>query len=113
MTSITQTFTKLLNTIGTVADSASKVVTTTTSSLDMLEAFVSTAKQKQEARIGADMHTFYSDLQKETALENAIKAETLEKELNSNPNLKKHYDIEFNSLESVINRIKTKYNTVD
>lgn len=109
MTSISQTFGKLLNTVGTVADAATKIVDNTTAGLDMLDTFVRTAKEKQEARTEVDMSTFYSDLHNEAALENAIKAEALEKELQNNSSLKKHFDLEHKSLESVINKVRTKY----
>lgn len=109
---ISSTFASLLNTVGTTANAVTKVVDNAAAGLDMLDMYVMTAKQKQEARTAADMETFYDDLQKETALENAIKAEALTRELDSNANLKKHYDIELQKLEATINRIKTKYNTV-
>lgn len=110
MTSITQAFGKVLNTVATVADAATKVVDNTASGLDMLDMFVSTAKQKQAARTAVDLSTFYEDLQNEAALENAIKSEALEKELGNNPSLKKHFDNHHKSLEAVIEAAKNKYN---
>lgn len=110
--SISSTFASLLNTVGTTADALTKVVNNTAAGLDMLDMYVMTAKQKQDARIGADMETFYDDLQNETALENAIKATALEQELASNAPLKKHFDLEHTKLEATISRIKAKYNTV-
>lgn len=109
MTSITQAFGKLLNTVGTVADTATKIVDNTASGLDMLDMFVSTAKQKQAARTAVDLSTFYEDLQNEAALENAIKSEALEKELGSNPQLKKHFETHHTNLASVIEQAKAKY----
>ncbi|MCF8861615.1 hypothetical protein Ab1vBOLIVR2_gp17 [Agrobacterium phage OLIVR2] len=108
--SITQTFGKVLNTIGTVADAATKTVDNVAAGLDMLDMFVMTAKQKQEARTAADMHTFYDDLQNEVALENALKAEQLEIALNNNAQLKKHFTNQHEKLNSVINKVRTKYN---
>lgn len=112
MTSITQTFTKLLNTVGTVADAATKIVDNTASGLDMLDMFVTTAKQKQAARTATDMATFYEDLQNEVALENSIKSEALERELANNAQLKKHFDQHHANLASVIQAAKDKYNPV-
>lgn len=109
MTSITQAFGKVLNTVGTVADAATKIVDNTASGLDMLDMFVSTAKQKQAARTATDMATFYEDLQNEVALENAMKSEALERELASSPALKKHFDTHHKNLEAVINEAKAKY----
>lgn len=111
--SISSTFSKLLNTVGTVADATSKIVDNTASGLDMLDMFITTAKQKQEARIAADMSTFYDDLQAETALENAMKQTALDQELNSNSELKKNYNSEFSKLESVLTKVKSKYQTVE
>lgn len=108
--SITQTFSKLLNTIGTVADATTKVVDNTAASLDMLDVYVRTAKAKQEARAALDMETFYDDLLKETSLENSMKQHALNTELNSNSEIKALYQTEFSKLETVINRIKAKHN---
>lgn len=109
MTTITNTLGKLLNTVGTTAEAASKIITSTTSGLDMLDVFVRTAKEKQEARTAVDMESFYFDLHNEAALENAMKAETLEKELQSNPVLKKHFDHAHSNLKSIIEQVQAKY----
>ncbi len=89
--SISTTFTAILNTIGTTANAATKVVDNAAAGLDMLDMYVMTAKQKQEARTAVDMSTFYDELHASAALENAAKMEALERELQGNANLKKHY----------------------
>lgn len=112
MANITGTFGKLLNTVAAIADSTTKLVDVSTSGVDMLDTFVRTAKEKQEARTMVDMHTFYEDLHNESALENAIKADALNKELSSNPTIKIEFDKQFKNLETVINNTKSKYNPV-
>ncbi len=108
--SITQTTSNVLGTISTVANTASRTVTTIASSLDMLDTYVSAAKEKQQARTAVDMHNFYEVLHKEAALENAMREEALEKELQKNSNLKKHYDDQFSKLETIIKSVQTKNN---
>ena len=112
MTSITQAFGKVLNTVATVADAATKVVDNTTAGLDMLDVFVSTAKQKQAANTAKEMETFYEDLIKEAALEAAMKQEALDNELNNNPALKKHYEKYHKDFETVLLAVKAKYQPV-
>jgi hypothetical protein len=109
MSNITQTFGKLLNTVSTVADAATKIVDTSTSGVDMLDTFVRSQKQKQDARTAVDMSTFYEDLQNEAALENAYKADALEKALASDPTLKKHFENQHKNLNDIINTVRTKY----
>ncbi len=110
--SISTTFSSILNTVGTTANAVTKVVDNAAAGLDMLDMYVRTAKEKQEARTAVDMSTFYDDLHNEAALENAMKMEALERELSSNANLKKHFTDEHKKLEATIERIKTKYQTV-
>lgn len=113
MATLFGTASRILDTIGTVADSVSKTVTATTSGIDMLESFVSVAKQKQEARQAADMENFYEILAADSALEIAQINATLEKELQSNPDVKQHYDIAHASLKATLDKIKSKYQPKD
>ena len=107
--SISSTFGKLLNTVGTVADAATKIVDNTASTLDMADLYIRTAKEKQEARVAADMDTFYEDLQNEVALENAVKQTELNTVLNSNSELKKIFETKHANLNATIDKIRTKY----
>lgn len=106
---ITATFGKLLNTVGTVADAATKIVDNTASGLDMLDMYVRTAKQKQHARTEGDMATFYQDLQNELKLEAAMKETALRAELDSNPKLKAAFDSYHDTFETILNDVKAQY----
>lgn len=110
--SITSAFAALLNTVGTVAETVTKTVDTAASGLDLTAAYVIKAKQKQEANNAVEMANFYSNLIKESALEQATIDLALEKELKSNPDLKAHYDNNQTKLASIVDALEAKYTPV-
>lgn len=88
---VSSTANTLLNTVQTAANSTARTITTIASTLDMADAFVQNAKQKQLINNKFEMETYVSTA-KSTAWENHANAVTqLEQRLDSNPALKKNY----------------------
>ncbi len=89
---VNDTTVSLLTAVGTVANSVAKTVTTTADTLDMLDAFISQAKLKQQVRIHTENVTYEDEIIEDASLEAAKRQLKISKEL-TDDNLKKLYQI--------------------
>jgi len=94
--------TSIMDTIGTVAHSITRTVTTATAGLDMLDTFVTDAKFRQEKRSIAANHTFLTELLEETAREESKRQLILLKELTADDNFKKLYTENHEKLMAIL-----------
>ena len=101
---ITQTTTTLLNTVETAANSTARTITTAASVLDMADAFVQNAKQKQIINNKFEMETYVSTAKSNAWEAHAQAVTQLEKRLNADADLKKNYL----DLQSEYDRIATE-----
>ena len=87
LSQVTRTSTAVLGTVNTTATSFSNAVNTLASTLDMADAFIQKAKEKQFIDNKFEME-HYASQAKSNALMNAARAHhDVTKELNSNPEL--------------------------
>lgn len=107
LSSIARTGTSLLGTINTTANSLTQGVNTVASTLDMADAFIQKAKEKQYTDNKYEME-HYTAKAKANALINASRDHAeLIKELEANPLLNKVYDTlkpEFDKLDEEVKK---------
>jgi hypothetical protein len=82
----------ILSSIGQVASSATKAVTTVATSLDMLDLFIQKEFSKQKLSTKIEMHLFEDHLVKTKAIENAKFDVEIAAELAKTPNLAVKFD---------------------
>lgn len=109
MSGIIHTIGRIFNTVGTTADTATKLIGTVATSVDILDLYATNAKERTEASIHANMEDFYANLAAETALEISSREETIRIAINSSPELKASYDKNLTQLETKLAAIKAKY----
>jgi hypothetical protein len=101
---ITQTSTTLLNTVEIAGNSTARTISTAASVLDMADAFVQNAKQKQIINNHFEMETYVSTAKSNAWEAHANQVTQLENRLNMDANLKKNYL----SLQDEYTRIETE-----
>lgn len=89
--SINDTTVHMLSAIGTVANSVANTVNTAASSLDMLDAFIQSAKMRQVERITTDDALYVQSYRNEAAIVAAKEITKLTKELSSDSTLEKAF----------------------
>lgn len=102
VTAANQAGVSLFNSIASVADSVGKIVTTTTSVVDMADAFVSKELTKQKLHHKLDLLSFKKTVAEEYKVSTAEKLAILTQKL-TNPDIKVHYsklDAEFDAILS-------------
>ena len=96
--SVNDTSVSVLTAVGTVASSVTKTLTTTASSLDMLDAFVQKAKNQQTERYIAEAVTYHDTLIEDAAMEAAERQAIILKKLNKQFDLAQLYSENFDKL---------------
>ena len=86
------TVSSVLGAIATVANSTSRTVTTASTGLDMLDAFIQKAKAKQTIDIAAEMDNYSINVALESAAEQQRKEESILREMHSDTIRKQHFD---------------------
>ena len=105
MSSVTQTSKVTINTVlGTIQSLAlatQQSINSATAGLDMIDTYVSAARQKQADRTKIDLGVYRDNLLKEAAIEQSRKDEAITKELKSNPELAQHFDTNYKKLAAL------------
>ena len=102
MTNITTTFTSLLSTVETTANSATKIITAASRGIDMLDRYASEHQHKQAMRIAIDRATYETTLLNENAMRLAKEEDKILNELNNNSQLKKQFDENYAMLKQAL-----------
>ena len=82
------TVTSILGTISTLAHTTQRTINTAAASLDMLDTYVESARQRQSASTKIASSLYLENLLQELSAEQARKEKILHQELNADPNLK-------------------------
>lgn len=110
LTSLSNTANNVLNTVSTVANTATQSVNSAASAFDMIDTYVTAAKERQLANTAADMDSFYEELAERKALENAERQQAIVDKLLAKPELSKLYTENHNRLKTVIDAVRNRNN---
>lgn len=106
MANLTTTFTSLLSTIETTANSATKLVTSAGRAADMLDRYASEHQHKQALRIAIDRATYEKDLINAAALRLSKEEDKIQTELNNNNQLKQMFAENYKLLTEAVSATK-------
>ena len=106
ITSATDATVSIFDVVATTASQTTKLVTTIGVSVDMLDTFVSDARQRQLARSAIDMHRFYTELAEDTARDISLRQHEIKEELKANPQLAQLYVENFTALETILKNLR-------
>lgn len=98
----------LLKTVSNLAGSVNQTIGIATSSLDMLDRTVQTARKRQIAKTNLHMEDFLLELHEERAKEVTLRQQELTKILNSDPEFKTIYEANHARLDAVMQRTRTE-----
>ena len=99
---------QVLETIGTVATTATQTVGAITASVDMLSAFIHKARENQIAQHELEADDFYERLAEEAALERSERQAELQRKLNANPDIASHYAANYQHVSAITKRLKAE-----
>ena len=102
MANITTTFTSLLATVETTANSATKIVFAAGRGIDMLDRYAAEHQHKQALRIAIDRSTYKTTLLNENAMRIAKEEDKIQTELNNNQQLKKIFTENYDMLKEAL-----------
>lgn len=106
--SFTRAFSSIFGAVESVAVSGSRIVESATSGVDMIDTFVSKAKEQQRVNTALEMETFYEQAAESAALNNAKRKQETIRMLENDTQLTSLYEKEYKHLEAVVNKLRTK-----
>ena len=107
--SATGAITSVFSTVTTIAEQVSGTVTAAGEGIAMLNAYVTTARTKQEARIDTDMENFFNELAEDTSDQIATRQKILAEKLNADPIYKALFEENLKKITPVIERNRNRY----
>lgn len=104
MANITTTFTSLLSTIETTANSATKIIFAASRGADMLDRYASEHQHKQAMRIAIDRTIYKTELLNRSALALSKEEDKIQTEINNNSQLKQIFTSNHAMLTEALNK---------